>query len=100
MRRGQQLHAGADLDVRADRDRRAVENDRAEVQEAARADADREPVVAPQRRGDECTLADRAEQLVEDLIGRAPVGDARRVEALDEQPAAQAIGGKLRIVGQ
>ena len=63
MRRGQELDARRDLDLVADRHGRAVEEDGAVVDEAARADADRVAVVALEGRHDLRALADAAEWL-------------------------------------
>jgi hypothetical protein len=56
MRRGQQLDAGGDLTVRADRDRRDVEHHRTDVDERPVADADL-AVLAVERRPHDDVLA-------------------------------------------
>ena len=100
MRGGQELDARGNLDLVADRHRRAVEDDGAVVDEAARAEADRESVVALERRPDLSALAEAAEQLAQNGEPLLPLRDARRVEALDEQARALVRGHQLRVGGE
>src|SRR4051812_13944070 len=65
--RGQQLHVGGDLHVVADRHPGHVEAHEAEVDEAARAEEGLVPVVELDRRADLGLLAQRGEELGEEL---------------------------------
>ena len=79
VRRCEQLHVRADLDVVADGDGCDVERDEPEVREGPGADADPGAVVAEERWTDLAPRAELGEELVEDattfvgLVGEGPV---------------------------
>ena len=66
VRRREELDVGTDLHVVADRDRRHVEGDEAEIDERPRTEADVVAVIAMERRTDRRAVAQPAEQLAQD----------------------------------
>ncbi|GAA5210366.1 hypothetical protein GCM10025774_27100 [Microbacterium kyungheense] len=84
MRRREQLHVRADLAVLADRDGGDIERRQVRVDGRARADVDVPAEVDEQRRLEPDIVTEGSDELGEDPLGRAVVGDHGPLVLADE----------------
>jgi hypothetical protein len=98
VRRGQQLHARADLAVGADRDRHHVERHEVEVDERAITDA-HGAVLAEERRPHDHTLADVPQHPAQQRLSLRPNVRPRAVEVSEHRLDPAELGRALTIAG-
>jgi hypothetical protein len=99
VRRREQLDVRPDLDVVADRDRRDVERDQAEVHERPRPDLDLVAVVDVQRSAYLGVLADRAEKLREQPLPQSGICGSREVQLMHQCVCPLGLLREHRVVG-
>jgi hypothetical protein len=97
MQRRSKLCAWTDRDVIADRDRRAVQQNRVVIDEAACTDGNLRTVITLESGKDHRAFAQRSEQLVQHVLASL-VGRRARVEHLEQALTRLTVGHQFGIV--